>query len=940
MPQPTAPATPPILEVPDVQPPELRGGRLWLFRALAVSLAPLLLIVLELALRVADYGHTTDFLVPVEGHSGVWTTNQTFGWRFFPKRIARAPVPFELASDKEDTYRIFVIGGSAARGTPDSAYSFGRMLEAMLNEGHPKTRFEVHNAAMTAINSHVARVIVDDCAPHQGDLFIIYLGNNEVVGPYGAGTVFGAETVFGTNTRLGAFTPNLATIRASIALQATRTGQLLARSLAANSRPTLGEWRGMEMFLEQRVAADDPRLPTVYEHFRHNLADMINTIHGTGAETLLVTVASNLRDQPPFASSHRAGLSTEDEARWIEHYRTGRQAMEADDHETALTEWQQAAEIDDRYAELRFQMGHAYLTLGDAERSKAHLRAARDLDTLRFRADSMINQTIRQVATAHPEHGVSLLDMAGALIDGTFVEDTFVEGPFVEGTFVDDAASDKAEGFPGMPGNRFFHEHVHFNFAGNFALASAVYRHLEPHFSTQDASPSNLDAAVPPLPLNQQRLADRLAFTPFDEIELERDILRLVSRPPFVDQIDHHPDLNRRWLRVRELHAKLTPTSWQDAETLYEQRLSEQPNDLEARRRLATHLQTRRPAASIPHWRFLLDRLPDLSRWRVAFALALADAGQAEEALTELERLPPGDRDSADGLVNRGTILEARGDQDAADAAYRQALTLDPRHTLASFNLASSTLRRGQLARSTELFQALVEGAKDFAPAHHGLGRSLELQGDVRSAITAYRAALRADPGLASAYNSLGLALQARGDFSDAARAFRQALTYRHDFALAMFNLADLRWSLGFHTEAATLYARGLSYRPDNVQARYNRAGALMAAGDEAAALAELELVIGVRADPGSLHNLAWILATSDRPELRDPARAITLAERAARGTNNQSAEILETLAVAYQAAGRTHDARATLNTALSLAHDRQQNALATRLQQRLDDLR
>jgi len=32
--------------------------------------------------------------------------------------------------------------------------------------------------------------IAKDCAHHQADLFILYLGNNEVVGPYGAGTVF------------------------------------------------------------------------------------------------------------------------------------------------------------------------------------------------------------------------------------------------------------------------------------------------------------------------------------------------------------------------------------------------------------------------------------------------------------------------------------------------------------------------------------------------------------------------------------------------------------------------------------------------------------------------------------------------------------------------------------------------------------------------------
>ena len=50
--------------------------------------------------------------------------------------------------------------------------------------------FEVIQAAMTAINSYVLLPIARNCAALQPDLFIVYAGNNEVVGPFGAGTVF------------------------------------------------------------------------------------------------------------------------------------------------------------------------------------------------------------------------------------------------------------------------------------------------------------------------------------------------------------------------------------------------------------------------------------------------------------------------------------------------------------------------------------------------------------------------------------------------------------------------------------------------------------------------------------------------------------------------------------------------------------------------------
>src|SRR6185436_11598513 len=121
----------------------------------------------------------------------------------------------------------------------------------MLRERYPSTRFEVVNAAMTAINSHAILPIARDCAKHEGDLWLIYMGHNEVVGPFGAGTVFGAET------------PSLPIIRASLALGTTRLGQWLDATRRPWSQSATQSWGGMTMFLEKQVSADDPRLRRV-----------------------------------------------------------------------------------------------------------------------------------------------------------------------------------------------------------------------------------------------------------------------------------------------------------------------------------------------------------------------------------------------------------------------------------------------------------------------------------------------------------------------------------------------------------------------------------------------------------------------------------------------------------------------------------------------------
>ena len=111
---------------------------------------------------------------------------------------------------------------------------------------------------MTAINSHVVRIIGGDCLALDPDLLVIYLGNNEVVGPYGPGTVFES------------FSSSLTLIRMSAWAKATRTGQLVAAIAASSWRGADGpaEWAGLSMFRERKISEDDPRLERTYGHMR------------------------------------------------------------------------------------------------------------------------------------------------------------------------------------------------------------------------------------------------------------------------------------------------------------------------------------------------------------------------------------------------------------------------------------------------------------------------------------------------------------------------------------------------------------------------------------------------------------------------------------------------------------------------------------------------
>jgi hypothetical protein len=368
-----------------------------------MTLGPLLLLViLEVGLRALGLGHSMSFLLPMQLHgTDCLIENDRFGWRFFGPEMARTPFTFVFPKVKpKDTIRIFVFGESAAFGDPQPEFGLCRILEALLDARYPDKHFEVINTAMTAINSHVILPIARDCAAQKGDFWVIYMGNNEVVGPYGSGTVFGPQAA------------NLTLIRAGVAFKATRIGQMLGNLVRhLQKRPVnQSEWGGMSMFMHHHVRQDDPRMSTVYASFEHNLNDIIDAGLGGGAKILVSTVVCNLKDCGPFASEHRPGLPAEELARWDNFYQTAIRAQQEGRAADAIDALKQASKIDDTFAEAHFRQGQCLLTLGQDEEASRQFALACDQDSLRFRADSRINNIIRLVATNRNREGVQLVD--------------------------------------------------------------------------------------------------------------------------------------------------------------------------------------------------------------------------------------------------------------------------------------------------------------------------------------------------------------------------------------------------------------------------------------------------------------------------------------------------------------------------------------------------
>lgn len=781
---------------------QARGSRKWTFRIIALLLPLILLLSLETALRLANYGYSPDFFLAANvGGQEVFVENQKFSQRYFPPALARTPQPVMFAAKKPPgTTRIFIFGESAAMGDPEPAFGFPRVLDVLLHAQYPGKRFEIINVAVTAINSHAIREIARDCASKDGDFWIIYMGNNEVVGPYGAGTVFGSQA------------PSLGFIRASIALKGTRIGQLIE---AARTR-FLGQalpaaWEGMEMFLKQQVRRSDPRMNTVYSHFERNLDDIARIGEKAGARVILSTVVSNLKDCPPFASLHRSRLSAEQKAEWENLYLGGIEFESKTNLVEALARYRECERIDDEFAELQFRIGRSLLASGKAAEAAKHFSSARDLDTLRFRADTRLNQIIRNFAQRDEKLA-----------------------------FFDAAEFFSQQSRAKIAGDEFLIEHVHFNFEGNCLLARGIAQTV-----------TNLVAGASHAPwLSERDCAERLALTDWDRLQIIEEVSGRLAQAPFTQQLDHESRA-QHWQRQREQFQSATQGHLINAQIdVYRRALALRPADSVLRENFAKLLQsTGDPNGAEQEWRKVLELLPHSEQALYSLGNVLDAQGKSAEALSYFKRAlskRPASFEARNGL---GLALSSQGRTEEAIEHYRAALLNKPNFTEARINLGQALAQLGRDDEAIAEYHRAIQTDSNSAGARINLGKALAKKNLATEARAEYEAALRLNPNDPVAHYNLGNLLSGQKD-DEAAKHFEEAARGNPQFAEARYNLGLAYAAANRTSDAITQFAEVVRLRPGFVAAHLNLGVALARQHRYAEAIAQFEETL--RLEPGN----------------------------------------------------------------------------------------
>lgn len=215
------------------------------------------------------------------------------------------------------------------------------------------------------------------------------------------------------------------------------------------------------------------------------------------------------------------------------------------------------------------------------------------------------------------------------------------------------------------------------------------------------------------------------------------------------------PELEQKRQQARQFLAKAQTLN---ALPLYEELAKAAPEDAEIQYGLAFCLYTKAkadaPPADVPalieRSRQAANKAKMLGYKSDLFAMLLSTLEQGNG-------LPPSPsaNEEASQRLKEGEAAFARGDNDAAIAAYSAALKLDPKLYYAALYAGDACFRKKDIACSSEWFSKAIELQPDTETAHRYWGDALMAADKPREALDQYIEAIVANPYVKQTWGSL-----------------------------------------------------------------------------------------------------------------------------------------------------------------------------------------
>src|SRR6266446_1104745 len=216
-----------------------------------------------------------------------------------------------------------------------------------------------------------------------------------------------------------------------------------------------------------------------------------------------------------------------------------------------------------------------------------------------------------------------------------------------------------------------------------------------------------------------------------------------------------------------------------------------------------------------------------------------------------------------------------------------------------------------------------------------------------RDSATCYRAVVEHNPSSWAAHVNLGFEALARNSSEEAIAHFQNVLETNpgNPWAAkrAYLALGGILFTTGHTDESIAQLEKALQIDPNYAEAHGNLGNAFLRKGHPRQAVAEYRKALeiapqsaGIKSNSalaGIQSNLAWVLATSPDPSLRNGAEAVRLAQQAERLSRGTNPLILRVLAAGYAENGQFAEATKTAEHALQLFRRQEPNAFMRMLQ-------
>jgi len=346
------------------------------------NLSPLL----DLSQGTAREGRNT--FIPGEGEQrGQWLTS--------PDKLRFINEQSFTKLRKPNSLRIVCLGGSTTYGRPYSdSVSFSGWLREYLTLLMPQQTVEVINAGGISYASSRALKLMQEMIHHKPDWFIIYSGHNEFLEER-------SEQAENLLTQTAAF------MRTKLGWSKTFqfTDQILRTHLDVSQQTS----ENVETLLDRSIGLDaytrnDPLHAKIHQEYRENLNSMVNMAQSAGAQVVLITPASSLRNCRPFKSE---ALPRNHEEAIEQALMNARFHTDKGELASAEKELRSAVKIAPRHALTLYRLADNLLAQQKAAEAKTFYRKAKDEDIVTLRAPSSFIDTLREVAT---QHNVALID--------------------------------------------------------------------------------------------------------------------------------------------------------------------------------------------------------------------------------------------------------------------------------------------------------------------------------------------------------------------------------------------------------------------------------------------------------------------------------------------------------------------------------------------------